>query len=142
MRQCFPGIAREPYQAAVRDGDAVCVARQIGEHGLRTCERALGVGPLNGPPLRRENPAVVMLIDTVRRALTDLLVVRHRVIERDRDPELRQIDRVSDVTVMPTVRAEMSRFDEKFDKPRFFARCISYATKLFEAQRRQQPKGS
>src|SRR5216684_1050871 len=30
-------------QAMVRDGDAVGVARQIGEHGLRTRERALGV---------------------------------------------------------------------------------------------------
>src|ERR1700686_4552164 len=30
-------------QAAVRDGDAVGVARQIGEHGLRARERALGV---------------------------------------------------------------------------------------------------
>ena len=30
-------------QAAVRDGDAVRVARQIGEHGLRARERALGV---------------------------------------------------------------------------------------------------
>jgi hypothetical protein len=103
----------------------------------RIVTRALG--PLNGPPLRRENPAVVMLIDTVRRALTDLPVVRHRVIERDRDPSF---GRFTDVTVMPTVRAEMSRFDKKFDKPRIFARCISYATRIFEAQRRQQPKGS
>jgi hypothetical protein len=30
-------------QTAVRDGDAVRVARQIGEHGLRARERALGV---------------------------------------------------------------------------------------------------
>jgi hypothetical protein len=30
-------------QAAVRDGDAVGVARQTGEHGLRARERALGV---------------------------------------------------------------------------------------------------
>ena len=30
-------------QTAVRDGDAVGVARQIGEHGLRARERALGV---------------------------------------------------------------------------------------------------
>ncbi len=30
-------------QTAVRDGDAVRIARQIGEHGLWTRERALGV---------------------------------------------------------------------------------------------------
>ena len=30
-------------EAAVRDGDAVCVAREITEHGLRPGERALGI---------------------------------------------------------------------------------------------------
>jgi hypothetical protein len=30
-------------QAAVRDGDTVGVARQIGEHGLGPCKRALGI---------------------------------------------------------------------------------------------------
>ena len=33
----------ERDQAAVGDGDAVCVARQVGEHGLRPGEGRLGV---------------------------------------------------------------------------------------------------
>jgi len=33
----------EPKQPAVGDGDPMGIARQIGQHGLGTCERRLGI---------------------------------------------------------------------------------------------------
>ena len=48
------GLAVESEEPAVGDGDAVGVARQIGEHRLRPAERALGVDDPFGFAQRRE----------------------------------------------------------------------------------------
>ena len=49
-----PGLV-EVEEAAVRDGDAVGVAGEIGQHGLRSAEGALGIDDPVGPAQRRED---------------------------------------------------------------------------------------
>jgi hypothetical protein len=59
-------------EAAVRDGDAVGVAGQIGEHGLGTRERAFGVEVPALPPERSQESAECLRVGQMRGCTTEL----------------------------------------------------------------------